>query len=243
MSLTSASKLVGGIKEYTYRGIQQLPIIIGGTSLLYTVTTGSLAHMNLAVGMGLVIPLYTYIFQAIIQFIMNYFWPHSIFWKRRTGDTCDIIPNIEKSTTLEYYTKDDTKNSVVPSYWLTGVSFFLGYALSNGVDSLTTPAAIGSNEIYHEKRNTHAIFLIVATVIFAVLILSTRFFYSSGCEGMGGGGFLLSLLGGLGAGGLGKAAYDFSRACGARTSDLFGILSQILPGTAKAPAPIVCTAE
>jgi hypothetical protein len=243
MSLTSASKLVGGVKEYTYRGLQQLPIIIGGTSLLYTVTTGSLAHMNLAVGMGLLIPLYTYLFQSIIAFVMNYFFPNSIFWKRASGDTCDLIPGMDKVNTLEYYKKDDVGGGAVPSYWLTGVSFFLGYALSNGVDSLMTPAAVGSSEINHEKRNTHAIFLIVATVIFAVLILATRFYYARGCEGVGGMGLFIAILGALGAGGLGKAAYDFSRACGARTSDLFGILSQILPGNAKAPAPIVCTAD
>jgi hypothetical protein len=243
MSLTSASRFIGGIKEYTYRGLQQLPIVIGGTSLLYTVTTGSLAHMNLAVGMGLIIPLYTYLFQTIIAFVMNFFFPNSIFWKRASGDTCDLIPGMDKIATLEYYKKDDVGGGAVPSYWLTGVSFFLGYALSNGVDSLTTPAALGSNEVNNEKRNTHAIFVIVATLIFAVLILITRFYYSRGCEGVSGMGIFLAILGALGAGGLGKAAYDLSRACGARTSDLFGILSQILPVSSTAPAPIVCTAD
>jgi len=243
MSLTSASKFVGAMKEYTYRGLQQLPIILGGTSLLYTITTGSLAHMNLALGMGILVPIYTYLFQIIIQFIMNFIWPNSVFWKRASGDTCNIITGLDKAPTLEYYKKDDTGGGAVPSYWLTGVAFFLGYALSNAVDSLMTPAAIGSNEVNHEKRNTHAIFLIVTIVIFTVLILSTRFYYMQGCEGVSNTGIFLSVLGAIGSGGLGKAAYEFSRACGARTSDLFGILSQILPPSATAPMPIVCTAD
>jgi len=37
MSLTSASGIITGMKEYIYRGMQQLPIVLASTSLLFTV--------------------------------------------------------------------------------------------------------------------------------------------------------------------------------------------------------------
>jgi hypothetical protein len=72
MSLVSASKLVGGIREYTYRGLQQLPIVIASTSFLLTVATGSMAHANVTIGMVGIIPVYTFIMQKFWGLIMNF---------------------------------------------------------------------------------------------------------------------------------------------------------------------------
>ena len=46
-----------------------------------------------------------------------------------------------------------------------------------------------------------------------------------------------------GAAGIGYGMYNFSRKCGARSSDLFGVLSQILPPSATSPHPVVCSAS
>ena len=46
-----------------------------------------------------------------------------------------------------------------------------------------------------------------------------------------------------GAAGIGYGMYNLSRKCGARSSDLFGVLSQILPPSATSPHPVVCTAN
>ena len=85
------SQGLGRIKEYVYRGLQQLPIVLASTSLVYTVATGSLAHMNIFLGMAFVIPVVTFLLQALIGFSMNAAWPNSIFWKRGGGDTCNMI--------------------------------------------------------------------------------------------------------------------------------------------------------
>jgi len=243
MSLVSASKIVGGLKEYVYRGIQQLPIVIGSTSFLYTVATGSLAHLNIFFGMALLIPLYTLVLNMIITFIMDRFAPRSIFWKRSGGDTCKIIPPHTNNLTFDLFKKDAVDGGAIPSYWLMELSFFIGYCISNAVDSLQTPAAPGSSDINHERRNTQAIYIIAATSIFAILVLGMRLIYMQGCEGASYEGFPITFLAAAGAGGIGYGVYLFSRKCGARSSDLFGVLSQILPPSSTTPTPVVCTSN
>ena len=234
------SQGLGGLKEYVYRGLQQLPIVLASTSLIYTVATGSLAHLNIFAGMAFIIPIVTVILQQLIGFICNFFVPNSIFWKRGGGDTCNMIPS-GKQESLTYFDKA-APGGAVPSFWIMEISFFIGYCISNAVDSLLTPAAQGSSDINHEKRNTHAILVIVTTVIFSVLVLGMRLYFMHSCEGIHWGGFVLSFLGAAGAGGIGYGMYDLSKKCGARSSDLFGVLSQILPPSATSPHPVVCTA-
>ena len=242
MSLVSATRMVGGLREYTYRGFQQLPLVIGSTSLLFTITTGSIAHANLALGMGFLMPVYTYVTQLIVGGLMSYIYPNSIFWKRSAGDTCNIIASSTKTTTFDFFKKTNLDGSV-PSYWMTSIAFFIGYSISNAIDSLQTPANPDSNEMNHEKRNTHAMTVIMTTFLFSICILLARFIYMSGCEGSGFGGIAISIGSAIVAGIIGYGMYEISKRCGARSSDLFGILSQILPPSATSPKPIVCTAS
>jgi len=243
MSLTSASGVVGGVKEYIYRGVQQLPIVLASTSLLYTVTTGSMAHMNMFLGLSIVNPVYTYLIQSLFGVIFSFVSPNELFWKRGSGDTCNIIPSFEKNNTLEYFKQDSTGGGIIPSYWMTSLGFFVGYSLSNATDTLLEPVLPGSNPINSEKRNTQATFTIIAIVIFTILILLMRLFYMRGCEGSQILGVLLSILAAAGSGGIGYGMYTLSKVCGARSSDLFGILSQILPPSSNVQHPIVCTAN
>jgi hypothetical protein len=244
MSLYTASRIVGGVKEYLYHGMQQLPIVLTTTSLVFTVATGSMAHLNLAAGMGLLMPIYAFLCQMLSGYLFKKFFPDAIFWKRTSSDVCRIIPGMKgEEKTLAYYLKDDHTGDVVPSYWISAVSFFIGYTMTNAVDSLLTPAAPGSSDINYEKRNTQAIHIIVSLCIFSVFILGLRFRYMSGCEGLGNGGIALSLVFAVGAAGIGYGMYNFSKTCGAKSSDLLGILSQILPAEATRPHPVVCTAN
>ena len=242
MSLVSASKLVGGIREYTYRGLQQLPIVIASTSFLLTVATGSMAHANLTIGMVGLIPIYTSIMQKLWGVIMNFIWPDSIFWRRVSSDTCRIIPDMRRITSFDYY-KPGELDSAVPSYWLMSIAYFIGYSISNAVDCLQTPAAPGSSEQGHEKRNSHAIVVVVTTVIFAFLVLVSRLYFMNGCDGSSYKGVILSIISAVGAASIGYGMYALSKQCGARSSDLFGILSQLLPVSATAQRPVVCTAS
>lgn len=307
MSLVSASKLVGGIKEYGYRGFQQLPLVIGSTSMMFTIATGSIAHANIALGMGFVIPLYTFVMQLLIGGIMGYLAPNSIFWKRVSSDSCNIIPKFSESgsSSVTLFPNNQSDGSI-PSYWLMAMGFFIGYSISNAADSLLTEEAPGANEINHEKRNYQALIVLTTCIIFTILVFTGRFYLMPGCDGMQSGygivgvilfiltlaggiallilptivtllalliisaftgitymsypsageikktvtplffgafGVFLSLISATGAAGVGYGMYMFSKQCGARSSDLFGILSQILPPSAIGPNPVVCTAQ
>ena len=241
MSLVSASGLVGGVKEYMYRGIQQLPIVLAATSLLFTITTGSVAHANLAGGLIVLIPIYTFLLQTVFGLVLNRFAPGNISWTRSTGDACNIIQTSEKRMNSYFETKTAVES--VPSYWLMSVGYFIGYAISNAVDSLLTPAESNADPIHLEKRNSQAVYVIVATCLLAVLLLGMRFSMMRGCEGRGWTGIALSIVSAFGAAAIGNSVYTLSRKCGSRASDLFGILSQILPASSTSPHPIVCSAE
>ena len=246
MSLVSATGVVGGIKEYTIRGIQQLPIILGSTSLLFTIATGSIAHANMVIGLGIVAPLYTYVLQMILTSILDKFAPkQKLSWTRSTSPVCNILTSYDPQPVSFYSSANQSAAQSVPSYWLMEVAFFIGYALSNAIDSLQTPAQANSDPQHIEKRNSSAIFLIVALAILSVLVLFVRFSVMRGCEGNGTLGIILSIVAAFGASGIGYSMYRFSRQCGSRSSDLFGILSQILPAssTSQNPAPVVCSAD
>lgn len=290
MSLVSASGFIGGIKEYTYRGIQQLPLVLTSTSLIFMITTGSMAHTNMALGLALLMPVYTLVLQTLLKFILNGGYGFVIFiilglslmvtgiaegvaqhgvssslsilsaiilfvtagfsgnsakdfasWSRSTGDTCDIVSSYQAKR-AEFYLKP-SGTEAVPSFWLMSLAFFIGYSLTNAVDNLTAPAQPSSDENGHEKRTTQSVIVIVSTLVFALIVLYMRFTYMRGCEGRGTLGILLSVISSLGAMVIGYGTYTLSKQCGARSSDLFGIMSQIIPVAATTSNPIVCASE
>lgn len=244
MSLVSASGFIGGIKEYTYHGIQQLPIVLALTSFTFAITTGSIAHSTLLVGLGVIMPAYTFLMQNLMGFILGKFFSEGrADWTCSSSDVCNIVPSYKKLSQLSFYTDNTLNGSIVPSYWITSMGFFFGFIFSNAADTLQTPMFPGSDPIGHEKRNTQSMFLIAASAIFFVILMFIRFYFMKGCEGRGGSGVAISVFFGLTAIGIGWGFYMLSKVCGARSSDLFGVLSQILPVSAMATSPVVCTAE
>lgn len=239
MSLVSASSFIGGVKEYMFRGLQELPLVLTGTALLFTISSGSMAFMNLTLGMAILMPLYTFILQAGFSRLFNYISPNSLWWRRSTSDVCNIIPSYGKKD-LSYYTGTEMGDSI-PSYWLMNLGFFIGYTISNAVDSLTSPVGAQTSTVNYDKRNLQAIMTLAAISIFAAIVLGIRFYKMNSCEGHGWWGSILSIVCALGAGYIGNQIYTVSRVCGAKTSDLFGILSQILPASSTTNNPVVCT--
>lgn len=242
MSLVSASSVIGGVKEYVYRGIQQLPIVLAATSLLFTIASGSVVHANLAAGLLFIIPLYTWALQQFIPKFLSFASGGrvtSTTWSRSTDEVCNII---KENSKLKLSIFDSTSTGSIPSYWLTSVGFFIGYAISNAVESLTMVSQPNADPINIEKRATQAIYVIVASCLFFLGVLFIRFKGSSACEGFSGTAWLLSFITSAGAAAIGYGMYCISKKCGSRASDLFGILSQILPVSSSTPDPIVCMA-
>ena len=250
MSLGSAGTIVGGTKEYLYRGIQQLPIVLSATSLLFTITTGSIAHLNLSIGMVALMPIYTYVMQMTFDFInsklgANLFtgpWWTRDKWTMSTSDVCRIVPP-EGKPLLKFYSAQSIELNSVPSYRLMSISFFVGYCISNAVDIYTTPAENDADPKNKDRRTYQAVFLITSIVLLTCLVLGLRFRYMSGCEGRGLIGLIDSVLAAIGASVIGYGMYTISRKCGARSSDLFGVLSQVLPVSATSSNPTVCTSN
>jgi hypothetical protein len=245
MSLVSASGLIGNTKEYIYRGIQQLPLIMSLTSFMMTITTGSIAHATLFGGLTFVMPIFTLLFQYIIGNILLWFMPEGKGeWSRSMVDVCKIIPSPESFKKLEYYAYGSNTNiSDIPSYWITSIGFIFGYFIMNGVDTLDVPVLPGADPIAHTKRYTKAIHILAATSIIFTLIVISRFYFMGDCEGRGNIGRALGVFFGIVSVGIGVGFYYLSKTCGARSSDLFGVLSQMLPASAMSPTPIACTKD
>jgi len=244
MSLLSASSIIGGVKEYMFRGLQQLPMIFALTAFIFTITTASVAHSTLFLGLAIIMPLYTALIQGVLGKILKLVVPNQeTSWTLATGDTCNIIPKHSQLTNLAYYTGATAAGSSVPSYWITSVSFVFGFVLMNAIETLQMPPVAGADQVAHEKRNTQALFLLVSVVLFFLIVIVCRFYFMKECEGRGSMGRVIGGLFGVSAIGIGVGLYQFSRVCGARSSDLFGVLSQILPASATADNPVVCAEE
>ena len=245
MSLASASGLIGHTKEYIFRGIQQLPLVMTLTSFFFSVTTGSIAHATIFAGLAVVMPLITLLIQFLLGAFLSWAMPgKDAWWSRSLVDVCKIIPGPESFKKLEYYAYGTADNvSVVPSYWITSMGFLYGFFLTNGLDTLGAPIAPGSDPIKHNMRYTQAIHIIAASSIVFAMIIAVRIYFMSDCEGRGITAKAVSILFGIISGGIGFGAYYFSRLCGARSSDLFGVLSQMLPASAMSATPVACTED
>jgi hypothetical protein len=245
MSLVSASGLIGSTKEYIYRGIQQLPLIMALTSFMLSITTGSIAHSMLFVGLAFVMPSLTYIFKLLFDFAVTKIMPDKKDQLNRSiVDVCRVIPVPDSFKKLDYYTFGTQANtSVAPSFWITSIGFMFGYFISNGFDTLSVPMVQGGDPVGHEQRYTQATHILISTFIFFLLIIFARFYYMGDCEGVGLFGKTIGIVCGLASFGIGGALYSISKACGARSSDLFGVLSKLMPASAMSPTPTACIAS
>jgi hypothetical protein len=234
MSLFSASNFITGIKDYAYHGIQQLPLLLAMTSFLFTITTGSIAHTTMFFGIAIVTPILTLIFQALFRQFGN---PEKI--KRSSTDVCNVITDYSNIQSSSYY---DGQEYTVPSYWITCVSFFFGYVIYNAIQTFKEPADTNGKCVSYEKRRVISSYILFFASIIFIALLIIRFTLMGSCEGSNNyvrAGVLIfaAIFFCLGIG-----AYEISRSCGARSSDLLGILSQALPISSTMPSPTVCMA-
>jgi hypothetical protein len=244
MSLASATGMIGHTKEYIFRGIQQLPLVMTLTTFFFSVTTGSIAHSTLFVGLAFIMPAFTYILQIIVTAYAGFFMPgKEAELSRSTVDVCKIIPGPESFKKLEYYAYGAGNMSITPSYWITSIGFLFGFFFSNGFDTLNAPIAPGANMIKRNMRYTQAIHIIISTFIVFAMIIGARFYFMGDCEGRGIYAKIFCIIGGVLSIIIGTGFYYLSKICGARSSDLFGVLSQMLPVSAMSPSPIACTED
>ena len=248
MSLVSASGLVSGIKEYIYRGIQELPTVLSLTFFLFAITTGSIAHSTLFVGISIFMPLFTMLTKGMMGKIIECMFHgnneelRKKLWTCSGSDVCNTVSSYKKMATPDYFI-NNTNGSSAPSYWITTMGFFFGFVFSNIMDTMNSPMYPGSDPVGHEKRNSQSMFILCATSLFLIGLVIIRFYLMGACEGQGFLGKSISIAFGIISGIIGWGFYEISKSCGSRSSDLFGVLSQIIPPSASAVSPTVCVSE
>jgi hypothetical protein len=216
------------------QSFRALPVILGGATLLLGLTQGNFNFLFFFAGLFILAPTAALCLNALTElWFVNVPWWLSLpkpFWAVPSAgaEQCSII------TTKDIGAIPGDLN-VVPSYWMTMMSFFFAYLLFNAIRLYTRQADSKAPEHLVSARKSQAIISIILISVVTILTFIAR--YATSCET--GFGVLVSIA--LG-GSLGYGWYNFMRACGlGRLDDLFGISNRLLPYQSKEDMePSVC---
>jgi hypothetical protein len=208
---------------------------VAGTTLILGLTQGNLNFLFFFVGLAILAPTASLLLNIIVEFIFSKF-PGLIpaeLWAVKGGNVaqCAMLPLLSMQNPPEIVT-------VVPSYWLTVISFFYGYLFVNAYTLYNKQAESNAPQEKVDARKSQAMMGMVTVI--GLAIITTIFRYMSSCET--GLGVLFSL--GLG-GSLAYGWYMFMLKCGlGRLDDLFGISNRILPyQSLEDTDPTVCVPD
>lgn len=151
------------------------------------------------------------------------------------GTTSTVVANdVSQLVPLASSSYNSATVSVMPSYWMAHMSFFLGYLLTNAVSVYTLPVNSKVSKWLTDSRKTRAATIIVTTLGIWLGLAALRYGITGGAETRYGILTAVVLLGGAGA-----AWYAVAAACGARNSDIFSIVQQSVT-PAKNDTPTTC---
>lgn len=231
--MESLKDIISDIRVFLYGGMRTLPLTLAGTLLILGLMTANYAILFFLVGFLLLVPAVSIVIDLLAKFIGL-----DKYFRTTQTDTCRlVIPFITSSTNS---ISSDT-STTFSSLWVSLMSFFFGYILSNGFALYSRPAM--NNEISLQqqqepsgvtKRTSQALISIITTVLFFLLVIGYRLY--TGCETKMGT-VISILIFGL----LGRGWYNALSSVGQdRLSDLFGIANRLLPQSAIANGPIAC---
>ena len=115
-----------------------------------------------------------------------------------------------------------TPINVFPSYWMVHVLFFLSYILANAVDVYKATPASTASQWQVSNRRSKAIAVIIVLVLAIVSLSAARYFLTE-TETLLGALISLPVIA------IGFGWYELAKTCGARESDIFGIIQQMTP--------------
>jgi len=121
--------------------------------------------------------------------------------------------------------------NVFPSYWMVHVLFFLSYLLANAVDVFRADAGSKAVDWKISNRRSKATAVIIVIVLMIAALVAARYVLT-GTETLLG-----AIIALIGAPLIGWYWYEFAKTCGARDSDIFGIIQQMTP---NGGAPTTC---
>jgi hypothetical protein len=113
---------------------------------------------------------------------------------------------------------------------MTHVVFFLSYLLANAVDVFKTDPDFNASDWQVSNRRSKAVAVIIVVVLVMAALLAARYILTGTETRLGALISLLSIP-------IGFGWYELAKTCGARESDIFGIVQQMTP---NGGAPTTC---
>lgn len=236
----SLATLIADIRAFINNGLTVLPLTVIGTSLMLSLMTANYALLFMLFSMIFIVPIALFGGNLLLNFIQSFInSPISRLWGASSSDLCDLIPPFP----IPHRASSQISLSF-GSYWLAMMSFFFGYVISNAVALLRkeTQDPVNADDVTKNmvasgvmNRKTQAITAIIATVIFALIVIIMRIVNTS-CEP-----YILSPIMCVIFASLGSSIYAFLALRGEdRLSDIFGIANRLLSPDAMNSTPYAC---
>jgi hypothetical protein len=223
------SQFVCGSRNFFSQGFHSLPVVLITTILVLGITQGNLNLLFLFVGLGIVTPLVCLLSNILFEFIFGRLSVPTYLWQMEAGNAEQCLLFTKTTSSLA-----ETMN-VVPSYWITIMSFFFTYLFTNAYALYNKQSSSKASTAAVDARKSQTMISMIILSITAIMFTIVRF--STGCET--GLGVLLSfIIGSL----LASGWYMFMRQCGlGRLDDVFGISNRLLPlQSYEGPDTTVC---
>ena len=191
------------------------------------ITQGNIALLVLSLGQLFMVPLTTFLLNAIWEFIgIGWLEP---FLTVVNKDVCNLVPGSTDYTIPTLW--------VGPSYWVAQVTFFFAFVMMNAGSLYALPAPEGADQTKVDNRKSQALIAMILTGLALVLLLIGRKL-TVGCETW------LGLAAGVTSTfGLAYFYYFLVKACGGTSVDLFGIVQKILPQNMDQDPPMTCVKQ
>lgn len=242
--MDSLKGIISDVHTFLYGGMTTLPLTIAGTMLILGLFTANYAILFFLIGYLIGVPIVSALLNFLVSLIFTPGVKYNIFgylfgnpFEGLDSDICKVVQSPGKNTT------SGKQIIQFASPWLSMVTFFLGYLLTNAlklysmttIDGSITVKSEGSNITNKvSNRKTQAIIALASIAVFTLAVMAFRM--SSSCDSG------LSTI--LGVGAFGTAGYYWYQLLSLvgqdRLSDLFGIANRLLPPSAIENKPIAC---
>jgi len=200
------------------------PLIMIGFIGFIAIGLGNMGLFILFVGHAIIVPAATELSHVFFKVIGNMGTIDELDYHVMSTNVALLVPGSSY---------DSTRINVAPSYWMSQTLFLFGYILANAVSIRSLPVDPKMDKILISNRHSKANTVIITTIFFALIASLLR--YQTHAETFKG------MLAAVVVGGfLGYGWYQFAALCGARATDVFGVVQQIIPSSAKDETPMTC---
>ena len=198
-----------------------LPLILISFIGFLAAGLGNLGLFILFIGQSLIIPIATVLIHAVIGKIVP------------TNDNNFYINASEKAVLVPGSAYSQPRIIVAPSHWMIHMYFLLTYIFTNASAIKGLPEDSTIDPILLSNRKSKANTIMISTTFIALALTMLKF--QTNTETLYGIGIAFAL-----GTTLGYAWYQFAASCGARAADIFGIVQQVIPSSAKDDKPMTC---